>query len=94
VLVERYRPGWTLSATPGISAAGDVEIELHDLARRDAILAASVTYRAGPWSWTQRFTAAEVDDDGLAHAAGVVGLEPVRALDAERTWVLLRPRQR
>jgi SAM-dependent methyltransferase len=90
VLVERHPPGWCASAAPRTARIGDVEAELHDIERRGGLVSAAVTYRLGGRSWTQRFTAADVDDDALAAAAGVAGLEVVGTLDAERTWVALR----
>jgi hypothetical protein len=91
VLVERYRPGWTASAAPGVSRMGAVEVELHDVERRGEVLSAAVTYRVGPRAWTQPFTAVDVDDDRLVAAARGVGLELARCLDEEGTWALLRP---
>jgi hypothetical protein len=55
------------------------------------VLSAAVTYRVGDRSYTQRFTAADVDDAALAAAARASGLEVTRALDAERTWLVLAP---
>ena len=91
VLVERYPPGWAATAEPGTARIGDVEIELHDIDRRGAVLCAAVTYRVDGRSYTQRFTAADVDDAALAQAAHAAGLRVARALDRERTWVALAP---
>src|ERR671933_2115478 len=92
VLVERHPPGWTVTATPQAGRIDDVEIELHDVERRgDGILEAAVTYRVAGRSYTQRLTAADVDDAALAQAAHAAGLRVVRALDPERTWIALAP---
>jgi hypothetical protein len=55
------------------------------------VLSAAVTYRVDDRSYTQRFTAADVDDAALAQAADAAGLRAVRALDRERTWIALAP---
>jgi SAM-dependent methyltransferase len=94
VLVERHPPGWCATAEPRSGRIGDVEVALHDVERRGAALHAAVTYRTGDASWTQRFTAADVDDDALGAAAAASGLEVVRALDRARTWLALSARQR
>lgn len=93
VLVERHPPGWCATAAPGAGRIGDVEVELHDVERRGPVLHAAVTYRVGRRSYTQRFAAADVDDAALAAAASGAGLEVVRALDRERTWLALRARR-
>ena len=91
VLVERHPPGWTATATPQAGRIDDVEIELHDVERRGSVLYAAVTYRVDGRSYTQRFTAADVDDDALAQAAHAAALRVVRALDPERSWIALAP---
>ena len=91
VLVERYRPGWATSARARRSRIGDVEIELHDVRRTSGVLHAAVSYRIDDRSYTQRFTATDVDDAALAAAARTSGLEVIRPLDRERTWLALAP---
>ena len=91
VLVERHRPGWIASAAPGVGRIGDVEVELHDVARDGPVLRAAVTYRVDGRAWTQRFTAVDLDDGALGAAARAAGLRPLRTLDLERTWLALAP---
>jgi SAM-dependent methyltransferase len=92
VLVERLPPRWCATVEPRAGRIGDVEAELHDVERRGAVLHAAMTYRTPDGSWTQRFTAADVDDDALAEAAAAARLRVDRALDPERTWLALRVR--
>ena len=94
VLVERHPPGWTATATPGAGRINDVEIELHDVERRGEVLSAAVTYRVDGRSYTQRFTAADVDDAALDSAARANGLRTERALAVGRPGNAHAPRRR
>lgn len=55
------------------------------------MLSAAVSYRLDGRSYTQRFTAADVDDGALAAAAHASDLEVTHALDSARTWLALAP---
>jgi SAM-dependent methyltransferase len=89
VLVTRYPPGWSPSASS--NTAGPVQIELHDVRVLADGFAAEVTYALGERSWTQAFDGAVVDDDELAALAAQAGLEVQGALDDDGAWVVLEP---
>ena len=76
----------------GARAVGDIGVQLHDIADHDdGSFAAAVTYTAGEQSWTQRFTAAIVDDGELAMLAAESGLQVDGLIGGDDAWVVLRP---
>lgn len=94
VLLERYEPGWARAPHDGYGQVGPVEIEIEIHAQRGPVFEATATYRLGPDTWAQRFTASAVEDDQLEAEARSCGLVLDRWLDARRTWALLRPTTR
>jgi hypothetical protein len=62
------------------------------LDHRDGEVDATVTYRVGERSWTQTYTAAIIDDEGLAENAAACDLVHDGWLDTARTWARLRSR--
>jgi SAM-dependent methyltransferase len=90
VVVERFTPAWVAEAEPSTNVVDGIEIELHDLDRRDGGLAASITYRIEDRSFTQSFVVIALDDDGLAEEARGHGLTFERTLDDDGKLVLLR----
>ena len=91
VLIERYSPGWLATATATRTRRGPVELEFEPHGRSGSVVSASMTYRLSDRRWTQRFEAADVDDDELDHIARTVGLRLDRPLASDGTWLLLRP---
>lgn len=91
VLLERYPPGWLETATDGTSRLGPVSMDLKIGAMSAGVRSAAVTYHLGDRSWTQEFSATDVDDEMLAIEALEHGLVLDRVLDEAATWVALRP---
>ena len=89
VLVQRYPPTWVPAERT--SEVGGVGIRLHDLDVDEVRFAAAVTYTLGQRSWTQRFTAAIVDDDELASLAAATDLTVRGIVNRDDAWVLLSP---
>ena len=87
VVVQRYSPGWT--PTEGSGGVGPVGVRMHDVVVADESFTAGVTYTVGERSWTQRFTAAIVDDDELASHAAETDLTVRGMIDGDDAWVLL-----
>jgi SAM-dependent methyltransferase len=87
VVVQRYSPGWT--PNEGSGAVGPVGVRMHDVVVAEENFAAAVTYTVGERSWTQRFTAAVVDDDELASLAAETDLTVRGLIDGDDAWVLL-----
>ena len=91
VLVERFAPGWLLTAGPATARRGPVELAFEPGAVDGTVRSAAMTYRLGGRVWTQHFDASDVDDDTLAAEARAVGLQFDRPLDRAGIWVALRP---
>lgn len=89
VIVQPYRPGWVPTETT--SSAGRVGVHLHDVVDLDGGFGAAVTYTLGERSWTQRFSAAIVDDEEMAALAAMNDLSVIGAVDGDDAWVLLEP---
>ncbi|MGH9214536.1 MAG: class I SAM-dependent methyltransferase [Acidimicrobiales bacterium] len=91
VLLERYEPEWVRSPADSDGRHGLVGIEFRVLEHRGTTFDATITYRLGDRHWTQRFTAAAVDEDEIRRDAADSGLAFDRWLDDRRTWALLTP---
>ncbi len=92
VIVERYPPGWLLTAKATTGRLGPVDVDYRPGVLRNGTRAATVTYRLAGQEWTQRFEATDVDDSQLRDLAGSVGLDFVRTLDDAAAWVVLQRR--
>jgi SAM-dependent methyltransferase len=88
VIVQRYSPGWLPTTNTG--NLGEVAIRLHDVSiHGDGSFAAVATYELGGQMWSQRFTAATVDDDELMSLAIENDLQVCGAIGDEVEWVML-----
>lgn len=88
-IVERYPPGWLLTAGATTGRLGPVAIEYQPGDVSAGTRAASVTYRLAGQQWTQHFEAFDVDDRQLRRLAESVGLHLGRTLDDDGAWVEL-----
>lgn len=90
VLIERY--AFTSARDlDGIRNEQDgVTFTWHDIVVDGEVFSAAVTYEVGGHSWTQRFTAALLDDDTLIAEAAAAGLAFDAWLDEPRKWALFR----
>jgi len=89
VLVERYPPGWILTAQSGENQVGPVQVTFEAGPLENGIRSASMTYRLANQNWRQDFETADVDDAVLDAVAGRAGLHLEGSLDADATWVKL-----
>jgi SAM-dependent methyltransferase len=91
VILQRYHPvleGWE----PGDWVdRGPVAVRISRFERRGDHFSASVEYRHGDRMWTQRFSAAILDDEMLRTELNQAGLHLERMLDPEGTWILAMP---
>jgi hypothetical protein len=55
VLVERFAPGWLLTATPEVGRIGPVEIEFEPLSHNGRLVSARTTYRLAGREWVQEW---------------------------------------
>jgi SAM-dependent methyltransferase len=92
VLLDRWDPHWLATTARSNHVDGPVHISRRVLDRRGGEVDATVTYRVGERSWTQTYTAAIIDDEGLAENAAACDLVHDGWLDTARTWARLRPR--
>lgn len=89
VIVERYQPGWLLTAGSSVGQIGPVSVEYQPGERHADRRSATVTYRLAEQHWTQHFEAIDIDNARLTEEAGAVGLQLVDTLDRHQTWVKL-----
>lgn len=91
VILQRYHPeleGWE----PGDWVdRGHVAVRISRFERRGGHFSASVQYRSGNQTWTERFSAAILDDEMLRTELTQAGLRLERMLDPEGTWILATP---
>ena len=88
VIVERYQPDWSPSASDGL--IGDVAVRLGDVVRHDdGSFTAVVTYTVHGRTWRQSFTATTVDDDEMTSLAYANGLSVKGTVDGDQRWVVL-----
>ncbi len=90
VIVERYPPGWLLTATATTGRLGPVAVDYRPGDLSNGNRAVSVTYRLVGREWTQCFEATDIDDGQLQELGGSVGLRLVRTLDDAAAWVVLQ----
>jgi SAM-dependent methyltransferase len=90
VLVERYSPGWLLTAEAATGRLGPVVVDFQPGEVSEGSRAASVTYRLAGQEWSQHFEASDIDDGELGRLAETVGLRLGRTLDDAETWVELQ----
>ena len=90
VILERYSPGWLLTAEATSGRVGPVVVDYEPGEVSGAIRAASVTYRLAGQEWSQHFEASDIDDGQLGRLAESVGLHLVRTLDDAEAWVELQ----
>jgi len=91
LLVERHEPGWVDRARAESTERDGITVELTDVVHpRAGHVRATMVYGVHGTTYRQPFDAYEVDDDALREIAASLGLEHVRFLDENRTWVALR----
>ncbi len=91
-IVERFEPGWLLSATDTAEECGPVRMVFEAGAVTGSVRSAAMTYHLGGRSWRQEFDAEDLPDAVLEAEAAAVGLVVTRHLDDAGSWVGLTHR--
>jgi hypothetical protein len=89
LIIQRYPPGWTPIA--GSTEVGPVTVGVGDIVSNHDGFSAEVTYTLDQRSWSQRFEAADVDNDELLSLATAAGFDVIDNLDDAGAWVRLTP---
>jgi SAM-dependent methyltransferase len=89
LVIQRHRPGWIAEVRDSEGMIEGIRTQLRVLARTAPdLLTARITYGAGDATWTQEFTARELDDAALTAVLDEAGLHLVRFLTEDGEWAL------
>jgi SAM-dependent methyltransferase len=89
MLIERYPPGWLLTASAGGSHLGPVRVQFEPGLIHDGVRQATMTYQLESVTWHQTFHAEDVSDQLLEQEAKDAGLEVLGYIDENRCWAKL-----
>lgn len=89
LIAEQYPPSWFdgVQARSG-GHIGDVSADLSEVVRDGDVVTATIVYRLGDDTWTQKFAVRRLDDAALHRELRGAGLAFVRWLDEDRNWLL------
>jgi SAM-dependent methyltransferase len=92
VLVQHYRDGWPVSATPGLLGEKDGrKTFVDDVAHEGRFARLTLRFEAAGGTWLQTFTTETLSQSELSDALAHAGLSLERHLDEDSTWLLARP---